>query len=98
LNRVLWVAELVPGMESTYAKKHAEIWPSMIKLLTQSGVSNYSIHLDGRMVIGFYDCENMQLTQEIQNKSEISAQWNEYMKECFLSPPRALHNLVMFLP
>jgi L-rhamnose mutarotase len=85
-------------MESIYTKKHAEIWPSMIQLLAQSGVSNYSIHLDGLRVIGIYECENVQLTQELQNQSEISAQWKEYMKECFSYPPKALHNIVMFLP
>ena len=98
MNRILWVAELVPGMESIYAKKHAEIWPSMVELLGQSGVSNYSIHIEGSMVVGCYESENPQQTQEIQNRSEVITQWNEHMNECFLHPPKALHNLVMFLP
>jgi len=85
-------------MESTYAKRHKEIWPSMIQLLAKSGVSNYSIHMDGSMVIGCYECDNSQQTAEIQNRSEVAMQWNEHMKECFLHPPKALQNPVMFLP
>jgi L-rhamnose mutarotase len=34
------------GMEAEYKKRHDEIWPQLLKLLKQSGVSDYSIHLD----------------------------------------------------
>ena len=37
---------LNPGMKAEYQKRHDEIWPELVDLLHQSGVSNYSIHLD----------------------------------------------------
>jgi L-rhamnose mutarotase len=37
---------LNPGMEAEYKKRHDEIWPELVGLLKQSGVSDYSIHLD----------------------------------------------------
>lgn len=38
--------KLRPGMKAEYQKRHDEIWPSLIALLKQAGVSDYSIHLD----------------------------------------------------
>ncbi|TPJ16463.1 L-rhamnose mutarotase [Mesorhizobium sp. B2-7-3] len=37
---------LKPGMKAEYNKRHDEIWPSLVALLKQAGVSDYSIHLD----------------------------------------------------
>lgn len=37
---------LNPGMEAEYRKRHDEIWPELVELLKQAGVSDYSIHLD----------------------------------------------------
>ncbi|ESY61384.1 MULTISPECIES: L-rhamnose mutarotase [Mesorhizobium] len=38
--------KLRPGMKAEYQKRHDEIWPSLVALLKQAGVSDYSIHLD----------------------------------------------------
>ncbi len=35
-----------PGMESEYRKRHDAIWPELVELLREAGVSDYSIHLD----------------------------------------------------
>ena len=37
---------LNPGMEEEYKKRHDEIWPELVTVLKQAGVSDYSIHLD----------------------------------------------------
>ena len=37
---------LHPGMEAEYRRRHDEIWPELVDLLGQAGVSDYSIHLD----------------------------------------------------
>ena len=37
---------LNPGMEAEYRRRHDEIWPELVDLLQQHGVSDYSIHLD----------------------------------------------------
>lgn len=38
--------QLNPGMEAEYRKRHDEIWPELVELLREAGVSDYSIHLD----------------------------------------------------
>ena len=37
---------LNPGCEEEYKKRHDEIWPELVELLKDAGVSDYSIHLD----------------------------------------------------
>lgn len=37
---------LNPGCRAEYIKRHDEIWPELVGLLKDAGVSDYSIHLD----------------------------------------------------
>jgi L-rhamnose mutarotase len=37
---------LKPGMTAEYKRRHDEIWPELVDLLKQAGVSDYSIHFD----------------------------------------------------
>ncbi len=37
---------LNPGMEAEYRRRHDAIWPELVGLLRDAGVSDYSIHLD----------------------------------------------------
>lgn len=34
------------GAEDEYRRRHDAIWPELVDLLRQSGISDYSIHLD----------------------------------------------------
>jgi L-rhamnose mutarotase len=38
--------QLNPGMEAEYRRRHDAIWPELVDLLREAGVSDYSIHLD----------------------------------------------------
>jgi L-rhamnose mutarotase len=35
-----------PGMSEEYQRRHDAIWPELVDLLREAGVSDYSIHLD----------------------------------------------------
>lgn len=37
---------LNPGMAAQYKRRHDAIWPELVALLKDAGVSDYSIHLD----------------------------------------------------
>jgi L-rhamnose mutarotase len=45
--------KLNPGMEAEYRRRHDEIWPELVDLLREAGVSDYSIHLDPQTGILF---------------------------------------------
>lgn len=46
MQRHAFKMRLNPGMEAEYTRRHDEIWPDLVDLLHQAGISNYSIHLD----------------------------------------------------
>jgi L-rhamnose mutarotase len=45
-ERHVFRMRLNTGMEAEYTRRHDEIWPELVELLHEAGVSDYSIHLD----------------------------------------------------
>jgi L-rhamnose mutarotase len=45
-ERYAFKMKLNPGMEAEYRKRHDEIWPELVTLLQEAGISDYTIHLD----------------------------------------------------
>lgn len=46
MEKYAFKMQLHPGMEAEYRKRHDEIWPELVALLKDAGISDYSIHLD----------------------------------------------------
>ena len=46
MQKYAFKMQLHPGKEAEYLKRHDEIWPELVTLLKDAGVSDYSIHLD----------------------------------------------------
>ncbi|HLS36912.1 MAG TPA: L-rhamnose mutarotase [Sphingobacterium bovisgrunnientis] len=44
--KVAFKMKLKPGMQDIYKKRHAEIWPELVTLLKENGISDYTIFLD----------------------------------------------------
>jgi len=45
-KKLAFKMKLKPGCRDEYKKRHDEIWPDLVQLLKESGVSDYSIFLD----------------------------------------------------
>ena len=45
-ERYAFRMKLNPGMEAEYRRRHDEIWPELVELLHEAGVSDYAIYLD----------------------------------------------------
>lgn len=46
MEKYAFTMQLHPGCEAEYKKRHDEIWPELLTLLKQTGISDYSIYLD----------------------------------------------------
>ena len=46
MEKYAFKMHLNPGCQDEYKKRHDEIWPELVMLLKDAGVSDYSIHLD----------------------------------------------------
>jgi L-rhamnose mutarotase len=45
-EKIAFKMKLKPGMKAEYQRRHDEIWPELLMLLRDAGVSDYSIHYD----------------------------------------------------
>jgi len=46
MEKYAFKMHLNPGAEAEYKRRHDAIWPELVVLLKDAGVSDYSIHLD----------------------------------------------------
>ncbi|WP_316860002.1 L-rhamnose mutarotase [uncultured Cohaesibacter sp.] len=46
MERIAFTMQLKSGVKDEYKKRHDEIWPEMVAVLKEAGVSDYSIFLD----------------------------------------------------
>ena len=46
MKRFAFKMYLKPGCEKEYERRHAAIWPELVKMIKDGGVSNYSIYWD----------------------------------------------------
>lgn len=45
-EKIAFKMQLLPGFEAEYRRRHDAIWPELVELLHEAGVSDYSIFLD----------------------------------------------------
>ena len=81
-KRIAYKMKLKPGFEAEYKKRHDEIWPELVKLIKDSGVSDYSIFLDRETNI-LFACQKQ--TGNLPNLENISnpivRKWLNYMAD-----------------
>lgn len=53
MQKLAFKMQLHPSKEAEYLRRHDEIWPELVALLKDAGVSDYSIHLDRETMILF---------------------------------------------
>ncbi|MCB1336620.1 MAG: L-rhamnose mutarotase [Maritimibacter sp.] len=53
MEKYAFKMRLNPGMRDEYKRRHDAIWPELVALLKEAGVSDYSIHLDAETDILF---------------------------------------------
>lgn len=88
MQKLAFKMKLFPGKEAEYKKRHDEIWPELVDLLHQNGISDYSIFLDEETlslfgVLNIDDATAMNLLPE----SPIMKKWWAYMADIMESNP-----------
>ena len=79
MTQYAWVLEVRPGYEEEYVRRHQEIWPEMVEALGEAGISNYSIFRHGLTLIGYFETDDIEKTQEYLANSETNQRWSEWM-------------------
>lgn len=85
MERYAWKAAVRDGMIDEYRRRHAEIWPEMVQVLKEAGISNYTIWNSGNELFGYYECEKgAEYAAKVQAESPVVARWNDYMQDILL--------------
>ena len=82
MKRIGTIMKLLPGFEAEYEKRHREIWPELVALLKQHGISGYSIFLDPAALNLFavMHVEDEVLLEALPLQ-EVMQRWWTYMKD-----------------
>jgi len=82
MKRLAFRMNLFPGMEEEYKRRHDTIWPELVGLLREKGISDYSIFLDERTghLFGILSVEDAMRMDELPEQP-VMKQWWAYMKD-----------------
>lgn len=75
--------KLKPGCEVEYEKRHAAIWPELVKMIKEQGVSNYSIFWDKEtnLLFAYQECSKETNSQDTTNVDPITQKWWDMMAD-----------------
>ena len=82
MERIAFKMKLFPGFEQEYKKRHDEIWPELVALLKNAGISDYSIFLDEETnsLFGVLTI-NDKLLLDLLPQQALMQQWWAYMTD-----------------
>ncbi|MEN8112884.1 MAG: L-rhamnose mutarotase [Actinomycetota bacterium] len=81
-ERVGFVFKLREGSLPEYVRRHDEIWAEMTELLTEAGISDYSIWSYGELLVGTLKADpDWGSVQAVLGASTVQARWAEAMDD-----------------
>lgn len=86
MTRVCFQLQVRPERLDEYLERHTAVWPRMLEVIAASGRRNYSLFVrqDG-MLIGYYETDSVEASQDYLDRSEIAAEWEAEMAEFFVA-------------
>lgn len=88
MKREAFKMYLKPGCEVEYEKRHSAIWPELKKMLSDSGVCDYSIYWDKETNI-LFACQKVKGDESSQDMGHdpIVQKWWDYMADIMETNP-----------
>lgn len=80
-QRSAFVLRVRPDKIDEYVAAHREVWPDLLRALTDSGIRNYSIFRDGNQVFGYFEADDLAAAAEYLSRQEVCARWQDAMAE-----------------
>ncbi len=80
---------LKPGFEEEYQKRHAAIWPELVKMIKEQGVQNYSIYWDRdtNILFAYQECTKDGNSQDTENVDPITQRRRDMMPDTMQLTP-----------
>jgi L-rhamnose mutarotase len=81
MNRAAFKMKIKSGQVEEYKKRHDKIWPELVDLLRENGVSNYSIFFDEETHTLFAFQNNIGSGSQDMGSIPIVQKWWAYMAD-----------------
>jgi L-rhamnose mutarotase len=88
MAKLAFKMKLNPGMKEEYKRRHNQIWPELVKLLHDNGVSDYYIFLDEETntLFAVQNQEGDKGSQDL-GQTEIVQRWWKFMADIMETNP-----------
>jgi L-rhamnose mutarotase len=84
MHRVCFTLQVRTDRMEEYARRHAAVWPDMLRALHDTGWHHYSLFLrDDGLLVGYLETDDLAAAQEGMARTEVNARWQAEMAEFF---------------
>lgn len=84
--RVCFQLQVKPELLPEYTRRHAAVWPDMLRALAATGWNNYSLFVrDDGLLIGYLETDDLAAAQAGMAATEVNARWQAEMGDFFVS-------------
>ena len=82
MARVCFISRIRPDQIETYRRRHAEVWPEMLRALHETGWRDYTLHLapDG-LLVGVVEVDDFDAARQAMAARAVNARWQAEMAE-----------------
>ncbi|WP_163166756.1 L-rhamnose mutarotase [Arthrobacter sp. Alg241-R88] len=88
--RVCFRSSVQPALIDEYRRRHAAVWPEMLRALKNAGWNNYSLFLGGDgLLIGYLECDDFDAARARMALEDVNARWQAEMAKLFEDTDRA---------
>lgn len=88
MEQIAFTMQLKPGQAAEYERRHDAIWPELVSLLKEAGISDYSIFLDepsGTLFAVLKRSEDHRM--DALPEQEVMRRWWAYMADLMATHP-----------
>jgi L-rhamnose mutarotase len=88
--RVCFRSSVQPALMDEYRRRHAAVWPEMLRALKDAGWNNYSLFLDrDGLLIGYLECDDFDAARARMALVDVNARWQAEMATLFQNTDQA---------
>jgi len=85
--RYCFTSQVEPSRLAEYRRRHAEVWPEMLRALRDAGWRQYTLHLrDDGLLVGVVEADDLDAAQAAMEQTEVNARWQAEMAALFADP------------
>lgn len=88
MTRVCFTLQVRPDRLDEYRRRHAAVWPDMLRALRDAGWRDYSLFLrnDG-LLVGYLLTDDLAAARAAMDATDVNTRWQAEMAEFFVGLP-----------